>query len=179
MHFHSPFMIRPMDPLLPAGISEAALMWAVPCMVCVGRPVTPVCVWQGWGEGVRAGPLFTLPVFRCSAWPGVHHKPADAGTNAAVKHQSWQLTQTFLITACSFGHTCVSVCIWVHVCPITRMYIVRVWVFNKQQPVLPSAGSWCQKNKINSGGINNISGKHGNKGRASKMANAFIWVSYF
>lgn len=44
MHFHSPFMIRPMDPLLPAGISEAALMWAVPCMVCVGRPVTPVCV---------------------------------------------------------------------------------------------------------------------------------------
>lgn len=44
MHFLSPFMIGPMDPQFPAGISVFALMWAVPYLVCVGRPLTPVCV---------------------------------------------------------------------------------------------------------------------------------------
>lgn len=64
-------MIEPMDPQFPGGISVFALMWAVPYLGCVGRPLTPVyvcvCVWQAWGERVQASPLSTLAVFRCGA----------------------------------------------------------------------------------------------------------------
>lgn len=33
-----------MDPQFPGGISMFALMWAVPYLGCVGRPLTPLCL---------------------------------------------------------------------------------------------------------------------------------------
>ena len=57
MHFPSPFMIGPMDPLFPAGISVLALMWVVPCLVCVGRPLAPVCVAAGEVKGYMRDPF--------------------------------------------------------------------------------------------------------------------------
>lgn len=145
-------MIGPMDPQFPAGISVFALMWAVPYLVCVWAGLLLLCVWQGWGERVQTSPLFTLAVFRCGAWPRVCHKPADSGTNTAVKHQSWQLMQTLLITAGSFRRVCVCVCI--PSCECT-LFVFRF---------LTSHSVFCQvqvadlEKKIKSGSINNIFG---------------------
>ena len=107
-----------MYPLFPAGISVSTLMWLMSRVVCVGRPLTPVCVcvcvcvaglrWRGTCKL----PFLLWLCLDVVCDPGAHHKPADPGTNAAVKHQSWQPTQTLLITAgCVYVCVCVCVCV--------------------------------------------------------------------
>lgn len=138
-------------------------MWSLSWLVCVGwRPSRRcVCVWRRWGDGIRAQPLLTLAVFRCSAWPTALHKPAESGTNAAVKHQTWQLRQTLLITACAFSHICL--CAFLLCACGCSYYCMQVcavgfvWFLTGYDVFCQIKGS-CTYRKINSGSINGISG---------------------
>lgn len=123
-------MIGPMD---PAGflLGLVRLLWCglCPAWCVLGRPPhSCTCVAALRWKGTDEPPYFNkkkkpLAVFRCGAWLRVLHKPADPGTNAAVKHQSWQLMQTILIAACSCGGGCsVCACVCVCVCVCTSIY---------------------------------------------------------
>lgn len=134
-------------------------MWLVPYLVCVGRPLTPVCVVKLRWKGTRKPPpppfFLTLAVFRCSAWSRVHNKPADSGTNTAVKHQSWQLSLTCLITAYSSDHICVCVPHYMNAHSSFVLFLTSNSVFCQAQVA-------DFKSKLNPGSINNIFGTDGN-----------------